>query len=417
MAGCWLAVLLVGAVCCQQNYELVVGSIKVVCERTERPFCGEYLRKGDGFEMKKNGSRFEIKNEGKEFCLLLRNEIKLCGRQHEDDLIRVQNGRRSILAGYIMEFTESSPSDDLYNDNYQDEIYSDYPESETAAAVEISGGKVASRNVFPFMVRLHIQGTRGLEGTCGGSLIHPKYILSSLHCFRSEFLSDGSTDYNFPEHCSRRGQPNGRCYATIRDHFVDSEDPGEAKINIKAIFPASEETSDLVVVELEREVVLDEKAKLIDISEEPLEPGDVTTTAGWGLTDTTGYLSNVLRRTDLKVSVGGTAEIIETEVGRTRTGQPIDTCQGDSGGPLLKWSSVKEAFLLFATVMGGGFNCATGDTKGGGKWNSVYPHREWVKAFIRGENGARHRPRSVSIPVPRRPASTCSARIFSNCPA
>ena len=419
MAGCWLLVLLVG-VSGQAVPEIVIGSIRVVCERSEKAFCGEYLSKGDGFEMTKNGTRFQIKNEGKEFCLLLQNDIKLCGRQHVDELIKVQHSRRSIQNGYIMEFTslESDSPEDVDSDYVcnPDDIYSDCSDNQPAAA-EISGGKVAAQNSLPFIVRLHIQGTRGIEGTCGGSLIHPKYVLSALHCFRSEFASDGSREYNFPDGCFRRGNPNNRCYATIRDHYVNSLDPGEVRINIADIFPASEGTSDLVVVELEREVNLDENAKLIEISEKPLEPGDLTITAGWGFTGRRGPLSNVLRRTELKVSVGGTAERIETEVGTTRTGQPIDTCGGDSGGPLLKWSSLKDAFLLFATVFGGGFNCKTGGTVGGGKWNSVFPHREWVKAFIRGKSGARHRPRSVSIPVRRCPASTCSARIFSCCPA
>ena len=191
---------------------------------------------------------------------------------------------------------------------------------------------------------------------------------------------------------------------------MNSLDPGEVRINIADIFPASEGTSDLVVVELEREVILDEKAKLIEISEEPLEPGEWTVTAGWGFTGRTGPLSNVLRRTELKVSVGGTAERIETEVGTTSTGEPIDPCGADSGGPLLKWSDLKDAFLLFATVFGGGFNCETGGTVAGGKWNSVFPHLAWVKAFIRGKNGARHQPGYVSVPVPRSPASN-SARI------
>ena len=51
---------------------------------------------------------------------------------------------------------------------------------------EISGGVDASPNSFPFMLRLRIQGARGREGTCAGSLIHEKFFISALHCFISE---------------------------------------------------------------------------------------------------------------------------------------------------------------------------------------------------------------------------------------
>ena len=79
--------------------------------------------------MTKDGRTFKIVQEQQEFCLLLKEEIKLCGRQHVDDITRVKNGQRSPLAGYIMEFNFAE-FDDLYDDNYPDDIYSDYSGSE-----------------------------------------------------------------------------------------------------------------------------------------------------------------------------------------------------------------------------------------------------------------------------------------------
>ena len=108
------------------------------------------------------------------------------------------------------------------------------------------------------MVRLHIQGARGREGTCGGSLIHPKFFLSALHCFTNE-------GFDFWQHCFRRGSTNNRCYATVREHILNSADPGEVRINIVSIYGASE-SSDVVVGELERPVVLDSKAKVVAVS-------------------------------------------------------------------------------------------------------------------------------------------------------
>ena len=164
---------------------------------------------------------------------------------------------------------------------------------------------------------------------------------------------------------------------------MDSADPGEVRINIVSIYGASD-SSDLVVGELERPVVLDGKAQVVEVSPEPLEAGDIVTTAGWGLFGPTGHLSNVLRRTDLEVSVGGEGEMVKTKVGRTRSGIPVDPCEGDSGGPLLKWSEGLANFALYATLKGGGFDCVFNATNGDGVWNSVFPHLEWINQFVRG---------------------------------
>ena len=169
----------------------------------------------------------------------------------------------------------------------------------------------------------------------------------------------------------------------IREHFVDSADPGEVRINIVSIYGASG-TSDLVVGELERPVVLDSKAQVVVVSSEPLESGDLVTTAGWGLFGPTGHLSNVLRRTDLEVSVGGEENIVKTKVGKTRSGIPVDSCSGDSGGPLLKWSDAFDAFVLHATLNGGGYDCILNTTDGDGVWNSVFPHTKWINNFTKG---------------------------------
>ena len=356
----------------------LLKEIHLTCKSTDRPFCGTYhLRDNiwsgeELFEMSRDDQVFQIVKDSNtdEHCVSLRQRIKLCGSPSSDVLYKVKDGVRSEQRGYAMVFDLSDCIvDDLYSDCESDV-------KEEPSQKEISGGAPASPNSFPSMLRLHIQGARGREGRCGGSLIHEKFFLSSLHCFSS----DG---FDFWKHCFRRGRINNRCFVVAREHFVDSADPGEVKINIVNIYGASN-SSDLVVGELERPVVLDSKAQVVDVSSMPLQTGDDVTTAGWGLFGPTGHLSNVLRRTDLEVSVGGKEEIVKTKVGRTSSGIPVDTCSGDSGGPLLKWSEDLDTFVLHATLNGGGYDCLLNTTDGDGIWNSVFPHIQWINSFVRG---------------------------------
>ena len=324
--------------------------------------------------MQRDDLVFQIVKDGTtdEHCVSLRQRIKLCGNPNSDVLYKVKDGQRSEQAGYAMVFH--------LNDCMVDDLYSDCESDvkEESPQIEISGGVPAGLNSIPSMVRLRIQGARGTEGTCGGSLIHPKFFISSLHCFSSE-------GFDFWRHCFRRGSVSGRCYIIVREHFIDASDPGEVRINIVSIYaPPSSNPSDLVVGELERPVVLDSKAQVVAVSPLPLETGDAVTTAGWGLFGPTGHLSNVLRRTDLEVSVGGEEEIVKTKVGRTSSGIPIDTCSGDSGGPLLKWSEDLDDFVLHATLNGGGYDCLLNVTDGDGIWNSVFPHIQWINGFVNG---------------------------------
>ena len=358
---------------------VLMKRIQVTCKSSDRPFCGTYQLKDnlwtdeEVFEMSKDDLVFQIVQDtnSDEYCVSLRQRIKLCGKKGSDVLVKVKDGQRTVQTDYAMIFDESDCMvDPLYGD-----CESDIKEESTR--VEISGGVAASPNSYPFMVRLHIQGARGNQGRCSGSLIHKKFFVSSLHCFDSE-------GFDFWKHCFRRTTPNNRCFGVVREHFVDSVDDGEVKITIVNIYAPPSNSSDLVVGELERPVVLDSKAQVVKVSSEPLEAGEIVTTAGWGLFGPTGHLSNVLRHTDLEVSVGGEEEMVKTKVGRTRLGIPVDPCEGDSGGPLLKWSEDLDDFALHATLNGGGYDCLLNSTDGDGLWNSVFPHIQWINNFVKG---------------------------------
>ena len=244
--------------------------------------------------------------------------------------------------------------------------------SQAEARREISGGATAARNSLPFMVRLRTRGARGFQGTCGGSLIHPRFILTAYHCFN---FPEHVPEIKFERHClNRQGLPNGKCFAVIAEHFVDQLDPGEQIIPLLKVHRFSE-NQDLAIVELVEPAVIDNKtSKVIRVSTEELEAGDVVMTAGWGLTGAQGGLSKVLVYTNLEVSKGGSDVFVNTKVKITKAGVPVDPCEGDSGGPLLKYhedSDGYERVEIHATLHGGGYDCVQNKTSGEGEWNNA----------------------------------------------
>ena len=243
----------------------------------------------------------------------------------------------------------------------------------SAFSGEISGGRRAGRNEFPFLARLRIQGPRGATGYCSGSLLTSRLIITAKHCFYNE------KGYDFERYCT----VEGRCVAILGEHHLDFPDPGEQKISILTVHlvPGKPE-SDLAVIELEEPVVLDNlTAGVVKVSRTPLVPGDLVTTAGWGLTGKYSGLSNVLKKINLEVSrVEGEEVYTKVEV---VDGIPVDPCEGDSGGPLLVWR--EDSWTLAATLFGGGYVCERGNSgefEGDGVWNSVATNYDWVQSLL-----------------------------------
>merc|ERR1711962_490216 len=225
-----------------------------------------------------------------------------------------------------------------------------------------------------FMARLSIRGSRNSRAFCGASLISKKFLETAKHCF---FEDGPGLRLNFYDYCYEAKD----CIAVIGEHFLDVIDPGEQRISIIDVHQVpGDNTTDLLIIELEEEVELNDRVGLVSVSNIPLEAGDIVTTAGWGPTKAPGTEhSNVLRKAVLKVelkekgSVYTTVEVVD--------GVPVDPCGGDSGGPLLVWE--QGEWRLKAVLYGGGYVCTRGTTEGPGQWASVTEHYPWIQSLIK----------------------------------
>ena len=185
----------------------------------------------------------------------------------------------------------------------------DSPPTDRVIIPEVSGGGEARPNQFPYLARLLITDSCNRNHQCGGSLITRKHLATARHCFYRNF-KDGC-ELNFEKYC--KNIP-GACIAYLRDHYTETEDPGEVWIDISAVYLVNNSVNvDIAIIELEREVILDEKAEIIEMSRVSVNIGDSVRTAGWGQTGPNQW-PTVLHMADLIVSNVTDGEV-ETTVG------------------------------------------------------------------------------------------------------
>ena len=66
------------------------------------------------------------------------------------------------------------------------------------ASSRVVNGVTAKKNNWPWMVHLKMSGLTG-SSTCGGTLIHPQYVLTAAHCL-THFPSPSSMTLTLGDH-------------------------------------------------------------------------------------------------------------------------------------------------------------------------------------------------------------------------
>jgi secreted trypsin-like serine protease len=230
---------------------------------------------------------------------------------------------------------------------------------------QIVGGTVATPGAWPWQVRISRSGNTGIY--CGGSLIHPQWVLTAAHCAQAS-LSGYTVVLGDHNRTTSEGTEQFRTVAQIIVH---------------PSYNASTYNNDLALFKLSSAVTLNSRVQLVTLerSNTGLTAGVSTIVTGWGTTSSGGSTSTTLRQVTVPIVSNTTCNSSSSYAGDVTSNMLCagsagkDSCQGDSGGPLLVASTNRQA-----GIVSWGQGCALANYPG--VYTRVPNYISWIQQYV-----------------------------------